>query len=129
MADIQPINARPVAAVEESKPTEVEVAPERPVAEPAEESPVALSRETQEDIRQLDPAEQIEALERLSEALAEAGPPGWQVSIHKDEETGKVVVELKDENGETIKQFPPEKVLNLQRKIADLAGVVLDEAH
>ena len=117
MADIQPIVTRPAAAAEEKSPADSAVAPVRPEAEPAVSTSDLV----------LDPEQRAEAIEQIRAALEEVRPPEWQVSIWEDEDTGTVVVEIRDEEGETIKQFPPEKILNLQRKLADLAGVVVDE--
>ncbi len=68
-----------------------------------------------------------EAAQDLQDALAKSRPEEWHVAIHEDETTGTIVIEIKDADGEVIKQFPPENLLNLQRKMADLAGVVIDE--
>ncbi|MFN2369863.1 MAG: flagellar protein FlaG [Candidatus Krumholzibacteriia bacterium] len=35
---------------------------------------------------------------------------------------------IKDAQGEVIKQFPPEKILNLNQKMDDLVGIIIDEA-
>lgn len=63
----------------------------------------------------------------LREALNRAKPSDWRVGFHEDSASGKTVIEIKDAEGEVVKQFPPEIVLNLHRKLDDLAGVVIDE--
>lgn len=125
MADIQPIGvggAVAPAPTTQTKPAEQVGTDDYPVASPATTEPPV-------DFDLSDHREELEqAVADLRSALAEVRPPEWSVAIHEDEATGKLVIEIKDAEGEVIKQLPPEKVLNLHRKLADLAGVVLDEA-
>jgi uncharacterized FlaG/YvyC family protein len=126
MADIQSIATGPVPVPDEKTRAEPAAAPDHPdpagdqvaapVPRPAEEHPV------------LDAEQWAAALAEIRTALEAVRPPEWHVAIREDPDTGSVVIEIQDEDGETVKQFPPEKILNLQRKLADLAGVVLDEA-
>ena len=120
-----------VGAVTAPAPTEklqVEQAqPERPATAPRENPPIAPESGEEQAPASLTREQLVETTARLQEALAEARPEDWRVGIHEDDTTGSLVIEIRDADGELIKQFPPEKVLNLQRKLADLAGVVVDE--
>ncbi|MCP4293685.1 MAG: flagellar protein FlaG [bacterium] len=70
-------------------------------------------------------AEQV--ADKLQARINELSSDPHQVSIHNDEETKQYVIEIKDPEGKTVKQFPPEKVLNLHQKLDDLSGMVIDE--
>lgn len=74
----------------------------------------------------VDPARLQEAREDVQALLDEVGT-GHRVGFHEDAATGTMVVEIRDEEGRLIRQFPPEKLLNLQEKLADLSGMVIDE--
>ncbi len=64
---------------------------------------------------------------QLQKSLDQASRHEFQVGFHEDSQTGTMVIEIKDRDGEMVKQFPPEKVLNLQRKMDELSGMVIDE--
>lgn len=49
-----------------------------------------------------------------------------QVGFHKDPRTNNFIIEIKNVDGSVIKQFPPEKVLNLMQRLDDLSGMVID---
>lgn len=68
------------------------------------------------------------ALARLSESLARVRPEPYRVSFRTDEDSQRTVILIKDAQGEVIKQFPPEKILNLHQKMDDLVGIIIDEA-
>lgn len=68
------------------------------------------------------------ALARLSESLARVRPEPYRVSFRTDEDTRTTVIQIKDADGEVVKQFPPEKILNLHQKMDDLVGMIIDEA-
>ena len=48
------------------------------------------------------------------------------VGIRSDPDSGSAVIEIRDRDGNLIRQFPPEKLLNLREKLADLSGMVID---
>ncbi len=50
-----------------------------------------------------------------------------RVAIRQDNETKQVIIEIINPDGEVVKQFPSEKVLNLHRRMDDLSGMVIDE--
>ncbi len=48
--------------------------------------------------------------------------------LHQHEKDGGIVVQITDKaNGELIKQFPSEEVLQLQEKLNDLIGLLFDK--
>ncbi len=67
------------------------------------------------------------ALAKLGEALAKVRPEPYKVSIRKDQESGQVVILIKNAEGDVIKQYPPEKILNLHQSMDDLIGMIVDE--
>ncbi len=69
-----------------------------------------------------------EALERLGSALSKVRPEPYTVGFETDEASGRTIIQIKNRNGEVIKQFPPEKLLNLHRRMDDLVGMIVDEA-
>ncbi len=67
-----------------------------------------------------------EVAAKLQEKMDALSPDDHQVSIATDESTQAAVIQIKDRSGEVIRQFPPEKVLNLYRELDDLSGMVID---
>ncbi|MGD9549158.1 MAG: flagellar protein FlaG [Candidatus Krumholzibacteriia bacterium] len=72
-----------------------------------------------------DPRELDRALAELETHLQSLNR-GHEVGIHQDPDTGATVVVVRDGDGNLIRQFPPEKLLNLRRKLDDLSGMVID---
>lgn len=64
---------------------------------------------------------------QMQDALARATGEQYQVGFRQNEGSRDFVIEIKDQEGKLVKQFPPEKVLNLQRKMDELSGMVIDE--
>ena len=57
-------------------------------------------------------------------------PPGRDLRLHVDfrKGTGELVFEVRDhQTGETIRQFPPEALLEAGEELQDLRGILLDE--
>lgn len=74
------------------------------------------------------PQQNVEELSRqLQEALDKAAHDQYEVGFRQKSDDNSYVIEIKDEEGNLVKQFPPEKVLNLQRKMDELSGMVIDE--
>lgn len=72
-------------------------------------------------------AEQADrAVRQLQETLDKYSADHHQVGFRQDPDTDQVIIEIRDREGELVKQFPPEKILNLQRHLDDLAGMVID---
>lgn len=66
-------------------------------------------------------------VESLQKTIDRAVKHPYRVGFRHEEKTGIPVIEIRDEEGHIVKQFPPEKVLNLQRKMDELSGMVIDE--
>ncbi len=71
--------------------------------------------------------ETVEVAEKLQNRINEVASAPHKVSIQQDESTEQFVIQIQDPNGEVVKQFPSEKVLNLHQKLDDLSGMVIDE--
>lgn len=118
---IQGAEFRPVTGP--ANPSERTIAPARGAAPRAEPTaitpapPAAVARREELDA----------ALAELREKLAAVRPEPYRVSIKEDEESGELVIRIKDADGEVVKQFPPEKILNLHQKMDDLVGMIVDE--
>ncbi|TVR45138.1 MAG: flagellar protein FlaG [Planctomycetota bacterium] len=52
---------------------------------------------------------------------------GRALSFEVDEEKKGIIVTVKDDEGEIIRQIPSEEVLALRRRLEDLVGVFLDD--
>ena len=64
---------------------------------------------------------------KLQKRIDEVAVDAHKVSIRNQEETNQFVIEIQDPDGNVVKQFPPEKVLNLHQRLDDLSGMVIDE--
>ncbi len=51
---------------------------------------------------------------------------GHKIAMRRDD-YGVPIVEVLNKEGEVINQFPPEKILNLRRVLADLSGMVINQ--
>lgn len=72
------------------------------------------------------PEEVQAAIERLKKTMAKYSIDPHEVGFRRDPATDDVVIEIRNPEGELLKQFPPEKVLNLHRKLDELSGIVID---
>ena len=63
----------------------------------------------------------------IQESLDSTSYKPLKVGFRMDERTEGFVIEIRNENGELVRQFPPEKVLNLRSKLDELSGMVIDE--
>ncbi len=69
--------------------------------------------------------ETIKAVEQIQERLEEMGTR-LNLSLHKEPDA--VVVEITDrQSGEVIRQFPPEEVLQIRKKLDELVGMLFDK--
>ncbi|MDQ1911297.1 flagellar protein FlaG [Paenibacillus sp. GD4] len=67
----------------------------------------------------------IKAIDRAIKAL-EGTSTSLEFSIH--EQTKKIMVKVKNrENGEVIRELPPEKSLDFLAKVWEMAGLLVDE--
>lgn len=75
----------------------------------------------------MDP-EQAQALAReVQDALDRVAPASHEVAFRRDEATNSFVIEVRDLDGSTVRQYPPEKLLNLRRRLDELSGMVIDQ--
>ena len=59
--------------------------------------------------------------------LEKLAPQGTKLAIEKDDETGKMIVQIKDATtGDVIKQLPPEEVLRIAKSIEKYLGLLVD---
>ncbi|MDH4085391.1 MAG: flagellar protein FlaG [Nitrospira sp.] len=66
-----------------------------------------------------------QAAAKVSEVLSQANP---QLRIRVDDETEQVVVKVvEQESGEVIRQIPPEELLDLEKYLSSLKGLLLQE--
>jgi uncharacterized FlaG/YvyC family protein len=72
------------------------------------------------------PEQVREAIEYLKKTMAKYSVDPHEVGFRRDPSTDDVVIEIRNPEGELLKQFPPEKVLNLHRKLDELSGMVID---
>jgi|GEM_PF-2557223 len=68
-----------------------------------------------------------EAVKEMQKAIDQASSEPHKVGFRQDPETDDYVIEIRNPKGELIKQFPPEKVLNLHQRMDDLSGMVFDQ--
>ncbi len=71
--------------------------------------------------------ETLAVAEKLQSRIDEIASAPHSVSIRTDEASQQFVIQIQDPDGEVVKQFPSEKVLNLHKKLDDLSGMVIDE--
>ena len=75
----------------------------------------------------MDPVRLRSLVKDLQEAIDEASAEPHDVGFRQDPGTETFVIEIRTPDGELIKQFPPEFVLNLKQKLDELSGMVVDE--
>lgn len=75
----------------------------------------------------LDPERAQALVRQVQEALDKAAPSSHHVSFRRDEATNSFVIEIRDPDGSTVRQYPPEKLLNLRRNLVELSGMVIDK--
>ena len=68
-----------------------------------------------------------EVADKLQSRIDDLSDNSHKVAIHTDEKTDQFVIEIKTADGQVVKQFPPEKVLNMYERMDDLSGMVIDE--
>lgn len=63
----------------------------------------------------------------IQENLNNTSHKPLKVGFRMDERTEGFVIEIRNESGDLVRQFPPEKLLNLRSKLDELSGMVIDE--
>jgi len=83
-----------------------------------------ISRKSKEELN-LNEKQWIEVIERANKAL-EGAYTTFEFSIH--EKTKEIMVKVVDkETHKVLREFPPEKILDLVAKIWEMAGIIVDE--
>lgn len=80
------------------------------------------------------PAEEVlsrekieERVEEIQDRLSSMGS-NLVFGLHMHEKSESIVIQLTDgKNGELVRQFPPEELLEIQAKLDDLAGLLFDK--
>jgi flagellar protein FlaG len=74
---------------------------------------------------QVNPDQLIKAVENLNKT-SELYNQGLHFKVH--EETKQLVVQIvNQESGEVIKQIPPEEVLDMEARIGEMVGLIIDK--
>ncbi len=66
-----------------------------------------------------------ELADRLAGKLELLGQ-GHRVAVRWDEERSAPIIQVLNKEGKVLNQFPPEKILNLRRVLAELSGMVIN---
>ncbi|MBI5115345.1 flagellar protein FlaG [Candidatus Poribacteria bacterium] len=74
---------------------------------------------------EVDAAEMEKTLDGINKYLHEIGS---SLNFIRDEESGRSAVQVLDENGEVIRQIPPQELLDVYAKIRNIVGILLDES-
>jgi uncharacterized FlaG/YvyC family protein len=75
----------------------------------------------------LDPHAARELAQQIQEALERVAPVPHEIAFRRDEATNGFVIEIRNPDGSLVRQYPPEKLLNLRRRLDELSGMVIDE--
>ena len=93
-----------------------------PAAHAAEPAPVPA-----EAAPAIDPEAAREFAQHVQEALERMAPALHEIAFRIDETTNGFVIEVRNPDGSVVRQYPPEKLLNLRRKLDELSGMVIDQ--
>ncbi len=115
MAPIYPIHEGPITAGVPAK--RAQAAPEETT--PPLPSPAPDPRADREAM--------VEIVAQMQKSIEGTAAAPHSVAFRQDGDSNDFVIEIRDPHGELIKQFPPEKVLNLRRKLDELTGMVIDQ--
>lgn len=75
----------------------------------------------------IDPEAARECAQQVQEALERVAPALHEIAFRIDETTNGFVIEVRNPDGSVVRQYPPEKLLNLRRKLDELSGMVIDQ--
>lgn len=75
----------------------------------------------------IDPEAASEFARQVQEALDRVAPAPHEIAFRRDEATNGFVIEVRNPDGSVVRQYPPEKLLNLRRKLDEMSGMVIDE--
>lgn len=75
----------------------------------------------------IDPDAAREFARQVQQELERVAPAPHEIAFRRDESTNGFVIEVRNPDGSLVRQYPPEKLLNLRRKLDELSGMVIDE--
>ncbi len=99
----------------------------QPVARTGADETRAPEREQAAGVPALDPEAAREYVHQVQETLQKLVPEPHSITFRQDEAGNGFVVEVRNPDGSVIRQYPPEKLLNLRRNLDELSGMVIDE--
>ena len=132
LGSVMTVQAQPVQKVEAAKPvtnsTEAVATPNQPVVDPT--TAAVLHIEGKGDSTSQNEENEQAASEQLKQAVSQANKrmqsSEMQFGIH--EGTKRITLKIIDKDTkEIIKEFPPEKNLDMIAKVWELAGILVDE--
>ena len=77
--------------------------------------------------QRLDPQAAEELARQVQETLSKVAPRPHEVAFRLDADSNGFVIEIRNPDGTLLRQYPPEKLLNLRRRLDELSGMVIDE--
>ena len=94
-------------------------------------SPKAVAEQEQSNqpvAEQQGPSSQEAMAERINQIVEETKNRSTSVAFQVDTEDGDVVLKVVNrQSGETIREIPPEEIRNMQDKLKELRGVLIQE--
>ncbi|MBT7307408.1 MAG: flagellar protein FlaG [Gammaproteobacteria bacterium] len=91
----------------------------------AEVAEVARATEAAEDIPQISAEEVQRSVAKINQFFEKTD---YGLNFSVDHDTGKDVIKVTDrDNGDVIRQFPSEEILQLSRAVGDLQGFLIKE--
>ena len=79
------------------------------------------------DAPALDPEQARKYVQHVQEVLQRVAPQPHRITFRHDDSTNNYVIEVRNPDGSLVRQYPPEKMLNLRRNLDELSGMVIDE--
>lgn len=80
-----------------------------------------------EEVPAIDPQAAREYIEQVQEVLDRVAPAPHKITFRRDDTTNGFVIEVRNPDGSMIRQYPPETLLKLRRKLDEMSGMVIDE--
>jgi hypothetical protein len=75
----------------------------------------------------LDPRAARQYIEQVQETLDRFAPEPHKITFRGDGTANGFVIEVRNPDGSLVRQYPPEKLLNLRRKLDEMSGMVIDQ--
>ena len=118
-AEIKGVGFQQPLALEREQKNKPQVAP---VAESNDSSQSALDEKRLHGQGESIMAKAVQDIQERLDSM------GTKLGIELNKDPDAIVVQVKDkESGEVIRQFPPKELLQLQKKLKELTGLLFDE--